>query len=91
MYALRYGTIPLVRAVGGLHDTVTEYQPKSGKGSGFKFNGYEKEALIETVRKALTLYQTKSAWKKLIKNAFAEDFSWPVTADKYLQIYRKVI
>ena len=91
MYALRYGTIPLVRAVGGLHDTVTEYQPNSGKGSGFKFNGYEKEALIETVRKALTLYQTKSAWKKLIKNAFAEDFSWPVTADKYLQIYRKVI
>lgn len=91
MYALKYGTIPLVRAVGGLQDTVKEYQAKTNEGSGFKFDQYEKKALIKSMNKALALYQTQSAWKNLMKNAMKENFGWPRIADQYLQIYQKAL
>ena len=91
MYALKYGTIPLVRAVGGLQDTVKEYQAKTNEGSGFKFDQYEKKALIKSMNKALALYQTQSAWKNLMKNAMKENFGWPRIADQYLQMYQKAL
>ncbi len=91
MYALKYGTIPLVRAVGGLQDTVQEFQVKTGEGSGFKFDQYNKTALIKSLTKGLSTYQSKSTWKKLMKNAMDKDFGWPRIADQYLRVYQKAL
>jgi len=87
MYSLKYGTIPIVRATGGLDDTIKEFNPETEKGNGFKFAEYSSKALIENIKKALVVYQNKELWLKLVKNAMKEDFSWERSALKYQEIY----
>ena len=89
IYSLKYGTIPIVRATGGLDDTIQEFNPSSGQGTGFKFEPYEGQALFQTIKRALTLYQDKANWQKLMKNAMKADFSWEKSAQKYRELYRK--
>lgn len=89
MYSLRYGTIPIVRATGGLADTVHDYAFETGKGNGFVFEKYTGEALLATIRRALTLYQKKRPWKKLITEVMKIDHSWGSTAKRYVQIYER--
>ena len=87
MYSLKYGTIPIVRATGGLDDTIKDFDVNSLKGNGFKFEDYSAAALIETVRRALKVYQDETLWPQLVKNAMGEDFSWGQSAEKYSQLY----
>jgi starch synthase len=91
MYSLKYGTIPLVRATGGLEDTVREFDPKTGRGNGFKFKTYSAPALISSVRRATALYKKKDMWASLVKNAMRADFSWDTAARKYLSLYERVL
>ena len=89
MYSLRYGTIPIVRATGGLADTVHDYAFETGKGNGFVFEEYTGEALLAAIRRALTLYQKKRPWKKLVSEVMKIDHSWGSTAKRYVQIYER--
>ena len=91
MYALKYGTIPIVRAVGGLDDTVEDYNPQTGQGTGFKFKEYEPEKFWQTIQRALNLFRDKSHWTLLMQRAMAQDFSWAKSAEAYQQLYRKAI
>lgn len=91
IYSLRYGTIPLVRATGGLDDTVRDYDPATATGNGFKFAAYSADALIQRLKSALELYQNRAAWTDLMRRAMREDFSWTRSASKYLELYRLAI
>ena len=87
MYSLRYGTIPIVRAVGGLDDTVENFDAVSGKGNGFKFSEYSGEKFLEKIYEALFAYYDKEAWRKLQWNGMTIDNSWENAARKYVQLY----
>jgi starch synthase len=90
MYALKYGTAPIVRAVGGLKDTVCEFDPATGNGNGFTFSDFSAEALIDAVRRAVAVFHRPNDWKRLIKNCFAADYSWDYAAGKYLEWFDKL-
>src|SRR5258706_2667499 len=85
MIAMRYGSVPLVRAVGGLHDTVTDGE------TGIVFVDEKIKSLNDTVRRALQLYPYHSRWANLQKAGMAQDFSWSSSANKYLDLYKKLI
>jgi len=85
MIAMRYGSVPLVRAVGGLHDTVTDSE------TGFVFVDTKVKSFNDTLRRALQLYPYRSRWMNLQKAGMAQDFSWPNSAQKYLDLYKKLI
>jgi len=85
MYALKYGTAPLVRATGGLKDTVAEFDPQHGTGNGFMFTDYRAGAMVEALTRARHLYADRAAWHRLMDNCFAADFSWMASARHYLR------
>ena len=90
MYSLKYGTVPVVRATGGLDDSVEQFDPATGKGTGFKFREYSGEAMLETLRQATTLYRTdQKAWQKLMRNGMAQDYSWMNSAREYVKVYER--
>ena len=89
IYSLRYGTVPVVRATGGLDDTIEPFDAKSGRGNGFKFEAYTGQALVGCIRQALTVYQDDQAWRKVQANGMAQDFSWKVSAAQYAQLYER--
>jgi starch synthase len=89
IYSLRYGTVPVVRATGGLDDTIENWNPETGEGTGFKFSDYSGEALLETVRAALVAYKNPKSWKKLMQNGMARDFSWVTSAREYEKVYER--
>src|SRR3990170_8157928 len=76
IYSLRYGTVPVVRATGGLDDTVTQVDLATGEGTGFKFSSYSGAALLGSVSRALAVYNDTARWTKLMRNGMAKDFSW---------------
>ena len=88
MYGMRYGTIPIVRAIGGLSDTVSEFDLKTEKGNGFVFGPYEVPALLQALDRALNLLQQKKEWSTIMKNAMAVDFSWARSARLYADLYQ---
>ena len=90
LYSLRYGTIPVVRATGGLRDSVVPYDPATGEGTGFLFADYASEALVGTVDRALDCYRRPAAWRRLMANAMAQDFSVDRTAAEYAALYAKL-
>jgi starch synthase len=87
MYSLRYGTLPLVRATGGLDDTVENYDPYTGQGTGFKFWEASGVALVDTLRWALRVYEHPDVWRRLQRAAMAGDFSWARSAAAYVEVY----
>ncbi|HHL39578.1 MAG TPA: glycogen synthase GlgA [Deltaproteobacteria bacterium] len=89
IYSLRYGTIPIVRATGGLDDTIRDYD--TGAGNGFKFTDYTARALVEKVKEAIWVYGYKEAWRELQARAMREDFSWERSAARYMEIYRRTL
>ena len=91
LYALKYGTIPIVRAVGGLEDTIEDYNPQTDQGTGFKFKEYEWEKLLQTTQRALSVYRDKPRWKRLIQRAMNQDFSWGKSASQYQSLYQKAM
>ena len=84
MYAMKYGNPPVVRATGGLRDTVVEFDPKTGKGNGFVFNTYRAEDLLEGLKRMLGVFAKRDQWRKLMANCFAADFSWEKSARIYM-------
>jgi len=90
MYSLKYGTIPVVRATGGLDDTIEDYNPLSGSGNGFKFSGYSGATLLEAVKRSIAVYCNRKAWRQLMAKAMACDFSWGKSAKEYVALYRKL-
>lgn len=90
MYSLRYGTVPVVRATGGLADTVAPFRKETGRGTGFLFTDYDSAALLEALRAALALYADPPAWRRLMQNGMAEDFSWDRSARQYMTLYRRI-
>ena len=89
MYSLRYGTVPIVRAVGGLDDTVQPYTSRARHATGFKFREPTADALLRTIRQALRVYQDRAAWLRLIRQGMAEDHSWDTSAREYVKVYRR--
>jgi starch synthase len=98
MYSLRYGTVPIVRKVGGLADSVIDYSSdaKSSEvaaksletATGFVFTDYNLEAFAGTVERAIHCYSQKSVWQKLVQNGMAGDWSWSRSAQSYVDVYR---
>ena len=87
LFAMAFGTLPLVRETGGLVDTVQNYNPTTGEGTGFKFWNYDANGLLNTMRWATEIYKDKKVWKKLVQNAMSQDFSWELSAQKYIWLY----
>ena len=90
MYALHYGGAPVVRATGGLRDTVTEFDPKTGAGNGFVFEDYRAEELVAALGRAAALFKNAPRWRRLMQNAFAADFSWDRAAREYLVWFKRL-
>ncbi len=91
IYSLKYGTIPVVRATGGLDDTILHYDPATRKGNGFKFSRYDSKEFLNTLKGAIRFYSQPEHWRQLLQNAMSADFSWDKSADAYLQVYRKAL
>jgi starch synthase len=91
LISLRYGTIPVVRSVGGLADTIREYDPASGKGNGFIFKPYQADELLQAITRAVQLYRQPPQWHKLQVNAMKDDFSWTHSAREYVDLYGRAI
>jgi len=89
IYSLKYGTVPIVRATGGLDDTIEPWDARSGKGTGFKFTDYTGEALLATIKQALLAYRDPSSWQTLMRNGMSRDFSWGASAREYGKIYER--
>jgi len=89
MISLAYGAVPLVRATGGLADTVREYDARTGTGNGFVFTSYTPKALRMAFSRALRAYADPAHWDRIMQNAFQCDYSWEASAKKYLEVYRK--
>lgn len=87
IYSLRYGTVPVVRATGGLDDTIEPFDPATGGGTGFKFSEYTGTALLAALREALSAYGDKAAWSRIQANGMAKDFSWNTSAREYVRLY----
>ena len=90
MYSLKYGTIPIVRATGGLDDTIEDFSPLRLTGNGIKFSDYSGAALLESIKRGIAVFHHKRAWRRLIQNAMACDFSWKKSASEYLGLYDKL-
>jgi starch synthase len=90
MYSMRYGTVPVVRATGGLDDTVEDYTG-NGKGTGFKFEKYESKELMKVIQRALKVFQQPEEWKRLMRNGMMQDFSWENSARKYINLYKDLL
>ncbi len=86
---LRYGAVPVVRAVGGLDEAIQAYNPETGKGNGFKFSRHTPEECMGAVHRAISLFHNKSAWEALIRNNMALDFSWDIILPQYLEFYQR--
>jgi starch synthase len=91
IYSLKYGTVPVVRATGGLDDTIEDYDPLAGTGNGFKFVDYTGPAFLGAVKRALAVYVNKKLWRQVIANGMKCDFSWEKSAKEYLELYRRVV
>lgn len=94
LYALKYGTIPIVHETGGLADSIHNYTPKdlkSGTVTGFSFKNYSAQEMMSCIKSALALYEDKESWKQLMKNAMAQDFSWEHSGKEYIALYKKLM
>ena len=91
MYSLAYGTVPLVRATGGLTDTVELWDPEARTGNGFKFWEFESDALLATLRHALDVWSRPDDWRRLMANGMAVDNSWSARADRYVELYNRML
>jgi len=90
IYSLKYGTVPIVRATGGLEDTIEPWDATSGKGTGFRFTDYTGEALLLTIKHALQAFRDQTSWQVMMRNGMSKDFSWNASAREYGKVYERV-
>ncbi len=91
LIAMRYGSVPIVRKVGGLADTVQEYDPRSGLGNGFTFDNYDPWDLFAAIVRALELFRFKDVWRTLQQRGMEADHSWHASAVRYVDVYRDAL
>lgn len=91
MYSMRYGAVPVVHRTGGLADTVQDWRPETQEGTGFPFEPLTADALLDALRRALSVWTNPSHWEILMKNGMAQDFSWDRSTKKYLELYWRMI
>jgi len=91
LISLKYGTIPIVRATGGLADTIEQFDTRTQHGNGFSFADYNETALMGCIEHAMVVYQNKQMWSALVKNAMNCNFSWESSAQKYVELYKKAM
>jgi starch synthase len=91
MYSLRYGTVPVVRATGGLADTVEDFDPETGRGTGFTFSDYAPGALVQAVRRALAVFRNRPAWTRIQQAGMRQDHSWDASAGEYVKVYKDLV
>jgi starch synthase len=89
IYSLKYGTVPIVRATGGLDDTIEPWDARTGKGTGFKFSEYSGESLLLTIKAALQAFRDEASWQVLMRNGMSRDFSWANSAKEYVKVYER--
>ena len=91
MIAMRYGTVPIVRETGGLRDTVQAFVDYLGTGNGFTFASYNAHDMLHVIQEACSVYRNnKEAWQHLMKIGMTSDFSWGISADKYIEVYKSL-
>lgn len=90
LIAMRYGCIPIVRKIGGLHDTISNFNPSDNSGTGFTFDQFDEFALYGVIIRALETYKHKDVWQNLIARAMQQSTSWEIPAKKYVELYYKV-
>lgn len=91
MYSLKYGTVPVVRATGGLDDTISDFDPVTESGNGFKFSDASGDALITVLRKVVGIYKDRKVWNTLQLNGMNCDFSWGSSAREYVKLYERIM
>ncbi len=91
MYSLKYGTVPVVRATGGLEDTVRQWDPATGRGTGFKFHEHSAAAMMRALREAVQTFSSQQTWRTIQRNGMAEDFSWERSAAGYAALYQELL
>ncbi len=91
LYSLRYGTVPVVRATGGLADTVREFDPITREGNGFVFHAFQADEMVMALRRALAVHSEPDLWQVLQRNGMAHDFSWRSSADGYDRLYEEAL
>ncbi|MGL4253134.1 MAG: glycogen synthase, partial [Fusobacteriaceae bacterium] len=91
LIAMRYGTVPVVRETGGLHDTVKPFNQYTGEGTGFSFTNYNAHDMLHVLKYATEVFQKdKNSWKGIMKRGMKADHSWEKSAQEYLNIYKKI-
>ena len=90
MYSLRYGTVPIVRRTGGLADTVEPFDPATGEGTGFVFDGFTPEGLRSAIEVGLKTFENRKAWRRLVLSGMSRDFSWDAEAPKYVELFARL-
>ncbi len=90
LISMRYGTVPIVREIGGLKDTVPAYNSETGEGKGFTFQSYNAHDMLGAISRACDAYRDKTEWNKIMKNGMTSDLSWSVPADEYINIYNNL-
>lgn len=91
MYSMRYGTVPIVHATGGLADTVTNYDGRTKRGNGFSFSRYSVDALLTAVRRAMKFFNDRERWESIMRAGMRQDFSWSAAADQYRMLYDELL
>ena len=91
MISSRYGTVPVVRETGGLYDTIKPYNKYNGEGNGFTFANYNAHEMKDAIWRAVELYKNEQKWNELVKKIMEIDFSWNVSAEKYVGLYKKLV
>jgi starch synthase len=91
IYSLKYGTVPIVRATGGLDDTIQDFTLGKDEGNGFKFREYSAPALLDAIQRALQAYRDRTIWEKLMLRGMSADFSWERSAAAYLNVYQETL
>jgi starch synthase len=90
LYSLRYGTVPVVRATGGLDDTIEEWNPVTRAGNGFKFYGYRPSDFLAAIDRALAIFAFPGEWRHIMRNGMQQDFGWSRSAQEYARLYEEV-
>jgi len=91
MYALKYGTVPVVRATGGLEDTIEDFDPRAKNGNGFKFGPYDSKAFLSSIQRATDLWNDQETWEILMRKGMAANYSWDLSAERYAEIYQSLV
>ena len=90
MYAMRYGSAPVVHATGGLRDTVSEFDPAAGTGNGFVFEKFDAAEMVAALARMVAMFKDRAPWRRLMANCFAADFSWERAARQYVEWFTRL-